>query len=79
MREGKMIAAPVSAKPKRRSLAELREEWLAPLEARYLAEVLDEHGGKVDAAAKAAGVNRVTFYRLMKKHGVTLKRAAQRA
>jgi transcriptional regulator with GAF, ATPase, and Fis domain len=78
MREGRAEAGPVAAgKPKRKTLAELREEWLRPHEARYLAEVLDECDGKVDAAARVAGVNRVTFYRLMKKHGVTLKRAAQ--
>ena len=32
------------------------------------------HGGRVEAAAKVAGVNRVTMYRLMEKHGVTLQR-----
>ncbi|MEW5743429.1 MAG: sigma-54-dependent Fis family transcriptional regulator [Myxococcota bacterium] len=72
-----VVASPAPSK-KRKSLAELREEWLAPHEGRYLAEVLDECEGRVDAAAKVAGINRVTFYRLMKKHGVSLKRAAQR-
>ena len=73
---GAVAIAP--AKSRHKTLGELREEWVAPHEARYLAKVLDDCDGKVDAAAKVAGVNRVTFYRLMKKHGVTLKRAAQR-
>ncbi len=57
-----------------KTLAQLREEWLAPLEKKYLSDLLDAHGGKVDGAAKAAGINRVTMYRLMEKHGVTLHR-----
>jgi transcriptional regulator with GAF, ATPase, and Fis domain len=61
-----------------KTLAELRETWLAPLERRYLAEVLDAHGGKVEAAAKAAGVNRVTMYRLMAKHGLEVTRQVKR-
>ena len=32
--------------------------------------------GNVDDAAKRAGVNRVTLYRLMNKHGVKVKRSA---
>ena len=57
-----------------KTLAALREAWLAPLEKKYLTELLDAHGGRVEAAAKVAGVNRVTMYRLMEKHGVTLHR-----
>ncbi|MCC6336086.1 MAG: sigma-54-dependent Fis family transcriptional regulator [Myxococcales bacterium] len=78
IREKAPAVTPAARPEQRKSLAELREEWLAPHEGRYLTQVLDECDGKVDAAAKAAGVNRVTFYRLMKKHGVSLKRAAQR-
>ncbi len=57
-----------------RTLTEMREAWLGPLERKYLVELLDECGGKVDAAAKLAGINRVTMYRLMNKHAVELKR-----
>jgi DNA-binding NtrC family response regulator len=56
------------------TLAELREQWVGPQEKRYLAELLDAHAGKVDAAAKVAGINRVTMYRLMAKHGLTVQR-----
>ena len=73
MRSGNAVSAPaVKAAPK--TLAELRQAWLAPLERRYLAELLDAHEGKVDAASKGAGINRVTMYRLMQKHGLTVQR-----
>jgi DNA-binding NtrC family response regulator len=67
--------APVPAGAK--SLAALRETWVAPHERKYLTELLEACSGKVDAAAKRAGVNRVTFYRLMKKHGVTVGRSVR--
>jgi DNA-binding NtrC family response regulator len=77
MRAGHEEAAPPQApEPAPRSLASLREEWLAPHERRYVTQLLDAAQGKVDEAAKRAGVNRVTFYRLMHKHGVKLKRTA---
>ena len=60
--------------PAPKTLAELREAWLAPLERKYLADLLDAHDGKVDAAAKQAGINRVTLYRLMQKHALTVQR-----
>ena len=64
--------AKVSAAPQ--TLAALRELWLGPLEKKYLLELLDAHEGKVEAAAKVAGINRVTLYRLMQKHGLTVQR-----
>ncbi len=67
-------AAPTAPEPAPKTLAALREAWLAPLERRYLAELLDAHEGQVDTAAKRAGINRVTLYRLMKKHGLTVQR-----
>jgi DNA-binding NtrC family response regulator len=76
MRSGESAPAP-SAAPKTqapKTLAELREAWLAPLERKYLADLLDANDGKVDAAAKLAGINRVTMYRLMQKHGLTVQR-----
>lgn len=59
-----------------RTLNELREAWVAPHERRYLSELLDSTNGEISAAAKKAGINRVTFYRLMKKHGLQVKRRA---
>ncbi len=73
-------APPPAPKAKPKSLAALRDEWLAPHERRYLSELLEAHGGRVEAAAQEAGVNRVTFYRLMKRHGLKLARVVdQRA
>ena len=61
-------------RPARPTLAAMREQWLAPLERRYLIELLAEHRGKVRAAATAAGVDPVTLYRLLRKRGVALRR-----
>lgn len=63
--------APVSARP---SLRELREVWLAPLEQRYLRELLTECDGSVHRAAVIAGVNPVTLYRLLERRGLGRKR-----
>jgi two-component system response regulator GlrR len=55
-------------------LETMREQWLAPLERQYLQDLLHRTHGQVTAAAKLAGVNRVTFYRLMERHGLRLAR-----
>jgi two-component system response regulator GlrR len=47
-----------------------REEWNNVFEVRYLEGLLSLHGNNVSAAARAAGVNRVHFYRLLRKHGL---------
>ena len=71
-------AAPARpAKSGRRNLRAMREVWLAPLEQRYLTELVAEHGGNVRKAAAAAGVNPVTFYRMLKRRGITLERRAR--
>ena len=57
--------------------ASSRESWLAPLETRYLTDLLATCDGNVRAAAERAGVNTVTMYRLLKKRGLTLKRRVQ--
>ncbi|MBS1153177.1 MAG: Fis family transcriptional regulator, partial [Myxococcaceae bacterium] len=73
---GRRPAAQGSAKAERpKTLAQMREGWVAPHERQYLSQLLAAKDGKVDAAAEAAGVNRVTFYRLMKKHGLKLRRS----
>jgi DNA-binding NtrC family response regulator len=74
MRSREVAAVAPVASPAPKTLAALREEWLAPLERKYLAELLDAHDGKVEAAAKTAGINRVTMYRLMQKHGLSVQR-----
>jgi transcriptional regulator with GAF, ATPase, and Fis domain len=58
------------------TLEEMRERWTGPHERVYLQELLTRTKGQVSAAAKLAGVNRVTFYRLMERHGLRLARMA---
>ncbi|MFT3842218.1 MAG: sigma 54-interacting transcriptional regulator [Myxococcaceae bacterium] len=61
-------------KPASKGLAELRDEWLAPFESRYLAELMAESGGSVRRAAATAKVDAVTLYRLLKKRQVKFGR-----
>jgi DNA-binding NtrC family response regulator len=59
------------------TLEEARERWLAPLERQYLTDLLARHGGNVKAAAKAAGINTVTLYRLLKRRGLHMGRTVK--
>jgi DNA-binding NtrC family response regulator len=70
------IAKPKAGPSRRRAptLRELREAWLAPLEARYLTELLQQSDGNVALAAKRAGINTVTMYRLLRKRGLAVRR-----
>jgi DNA-binding NtrC family response regulator len=70
------VARPSKSDPRSASptLRQLREAWLAPLETRYLTELLQRCGGNVALAAKRAGVNNVTLYRLLRKRGLTVRR-----
>ncbi|MBL8920501.1 MAG: sigma-54-dependent Fis family transcriptional regulator [Myxococcaceae bacterium] len=65
--------APVT-EPAVPTLEEMRERWVAPHERQYLQDLLTRTKGQVSAASRLAGVNRVTFYRLMEKHGLRLAR-----
>jgi DNA-binding NtrC family response regulator len=51
-----------------RPLTEARQAWTRAFERRYLEEVLQRNGGNVTAAARAAAVDRIYFYRLLWKH-----------
>ena len=51
-------------------LKEAKDRWMAVLEASYLRELLDRHEGNISAAAKAAGIDRKTFHRLINKHQI---------
>ena len=51
-------------------LGEARERWLTVLEGNYLRDLLDRHDGNISAAAKAAGIDRKTFHRLVTKHQI---------
>ena len=59
------------------TLAAKREEWLAPLETGYLAGLLAETHGSVRDAAKRAGVDTVTLYRLLRKRGIAFGRSPE--
>jgi two-component system, NtrC family, response regulator HydG len=49
-------------------LKDAKERWLQILEASYLRDLLDRHGGNISAAAKSAGIDRKTFHRLINKY-----------
>ncbi len=66
--------APSPGKAPVGTLRELRESWLEPLERKYLMDVLNGCNGNVRKAAKIAGINTVTFYRLLKKRGLKVER-----
>jgi len=51
-------------------LKDAKDQWLAVLEASYLRQILARHDGNVSAAAKAAGIDRKTFHRLINKHNL---------
>jgi DNA-binding NtrC family response regulator len=50
------------------TLQDARERWMKTLESAYLRDLLDRHGGNISAAAKAAGIDRKTFHRLVSKY-----------
>jgi DNA-binding NtrC family response regulator len=52
------------------TLQEARERWMRTLESAYLRELLERHGGNISAAAKAAGIDRKTFHRLVSKYQI---------
>ncbi len=47
-----------------------RDRVLSEFEQRYLARIVREAGGNISDAARMAGVDRTTLYRLMQKHGI---------
>ncbi len=51
-------------------LAEARERWMRTLESSYLKDLLERHDGNISAAAKAAGIDRKTFHRLVTKYQI---------
>lgn len=68
------VSSPAQSTLPEQSLQALREEWLAPLERRYLTNLLEACEGNVRKAAQIAGINHVTMYRLLKKRGLSVGR-----
>jgi len=56
--------------PREDGAAQTLSEARRRAERRYLEDLLRAHDGKAAAAARAAGVARVYFYRLLSKHGL---------
>jgi transcriptional regulator of acetoin/glycerol metabolism len=50
------------------TLKSAKEQWLQVLEVSYLRDLLARHDGNVSSAAKAAGIDRKTFHRLINKY-----------
>ena len=69
------IPGPESAVNIGQPLREAREAWVSSFERRYLEELLRQHENRVSAAARAAGVDRIYFYRLLWKHGLRQREA----
>jgi len=51
-------------------LKDAKVKWMQVLEASYLRDLLERHGGNVSAAAKAAGIDRKTLHRLINKYQI---------
>jgi DNA-binding NtrC family response regulator len=72
----KLIASTLAPSPEPLSssaelpLRDAKERWLRVLEASYLRDILDLHGGNVSAAAQSAGIDRKTFHRLLNKYAL---------
>ncbi len=67
---GRPAEAPAAG---RGSYPELKRSWLRRFERAFVESRLQEAGGSVREAARLGGVNVVTFYRLMKRHGVSAR------
>ncbi len=72
------VPGPESAVNVGQPLREAREAWVSAFERRYLEELLRLHENRVSAAARAAGVDRIYFYRLLWKHGLRTREPSGR-
>jgi DNA-binding NtrC family response regulator len=66
-----------AARTSQPTLKQAREKWLEPLERQYLTDLLARHSGNVKTAARAAGINAVTLYRLLRRRGLHLGRVVK--
>jgi len=73
-----IASGPESAVNVGQPLREAREAWVSAFERRYLEELLRQHDNRVSSAARAAGVDRIYFYRLLWKHGLRTREPSGR-
>ena len=52
------------------TLRAARQQWLDSFERRYLEKLLEDQGGNIKAAARAADVDRTHLYRMLWRHGL---------
>ncbi len=52
------------------TLRDAKDRWMQVLEVSYLRELLQRHDGNISAAAKAAGIDRKTYHRLINKYDI---------
>jgi DNA-binding NtrC family response regulator len=64
------LAADVPAVDIQRPLYDVRDDAARAAERRYVEAILAHHRGNVTAAARAAGVDRIHFHRLMSRYGL---------
>ena len=76
--QGSLAPGPEGAVNIGQPLREAREAWVSAFERRYLEELLRQHENRVSAAARAAGVDRIYFYRLLWKHGLRTREPSMR-
>ncbi len=72
------VSGPETAVNIGQPLREAREAWVGAFERRYLEELLQRHENRVSTAARAAGVDRIYFYRLLWKHGLRTREPSMR-
>ncbi len=63
-------ASAVSGSATHLPLPDAKAQWMRELEVAYLVEQLNRHGGNISQAARAAGIDRKTFHRLINKYGI---------
>lgn len=66
---GPSTQAPVAVDPTL-TYSEARQRALDAFEQSYVRALIEHHGGKVAAAATAAGTGRVYLYKLARRHGI---------
>jgi len=52
------------------SYYDARDKLLAKFDKQFLQRVISRAGGNLSKAARLAGIDRTTFYRLMERHGL---------